>query len=221
MGSCCYAPTKKDFLWWYWLLLVSIVGIPMLAAVFYVARGHAADDEARRRRGRTAAWIFWTGTAVIAIPLLVIVSGVLRSHYGYEANDLFWLSRGRGFAAGYWTLVLQFFASIVAANGANEWTRKRKRWYVRISLLVFCVAVYLVILVTLGLVFERPAINVMQFLVCMLPAHYWGGFKDLPDERHAWKALVAFVVAASLFFFVSYVGEDFARWVCGPPGRRI
>ncbi|MDY0167712.1 MAG: hypothetical protein RBS80_14285 [Thermoguttaceae bacterium] len=23
MGSCCYQPSKGDFLWWYWLLLVS------------------------------------------------------------------------------------------------------------------------------------------------------------------------------------------------------
>jgi hypothetical protein len=29
MGSCCFTPSKRDFLWWYWLLLASIVGIPM------------------------------------------------------------------------------------------------------------------------------------------------------------------------------------------------
>ena len=45
MGSCCFTPTKRDFLWWYWLFLVSIVGIPMLLAVWYVSQGV-------RRRGR-------------------------------------------------------------------------------------------------------------------------------------------------------------------------
>ena len=57
MGGCCYTPTKKDFLWWYWLLLASIVGIPMLLAVLYVGRYPKADEEEKKRRGKRAAWI--------------------------------------------------------------------------------------------------------------------------------------------------------------------
>ena len=58
MGSCCFTPTKRDFLWWYWLLLASIVGIPMLLAAICVANVSAADEAAKRRRGQVAAWTF-------------------------------------------------------------------------------------------------------------------------------------------------------------------
>ena len=44
MGGCCFVPSKRHLLWWYWLLLTSIVGIPMLLAVLYV-RGRTAVDE--------------------------------------------------------------------------------------------------------------------------------------------------------------------------------
>ncbi len=219
MGSCCFTPTKRHFLWWYWLLLASIVGIPMLLAVLYVARDPPADDEEKKERGKQAACIFWTGTFLVAIAAFVIVHAVLQSYYGDEQGQLTWSSPGYGYSVGYWTLALQFFAATVAANGANQWTRKRK-WYVRLPLLVFCVAIYLFCLMFLNLAFRRPAINVMQFLVCMLPAHYWGDFKDSPDRAGAWKALVAFLVAASLFFLASCFGEDFAQWVCGPAGGK-
>ena len=58
------------------------------------------------------------------------------------------------------------------------------------------------------LLFRRPALNVMQFMACMLPAHHWGKFKDSPDTPHAWRALAAFVVAAVLVFLVARFGED-------------
>jgi hypothetical protein len=223
MGSCCFAPTKRDFLWWYWFVLVSIVGIPMLAAVLYVASCRAGDEEKKRRRGRTAAWIFWAGTALIAIPLVAIVTDLLRSPRGDARRPVTitydWpVSGADTYPVGELTLGVQFFAAIVAANGANELTRKRKRWYVRLSLLVLSMAVYLLALMALGLAFDRPAVNVMQFLACMLPAHFWGGFKDSPSQFHAWRALAAFVVAALLFFLVTHFGEGFAQWVCGSPG---
>ena len=78
MGSCCFTPTKRDFLWWYWLLLASIVGIPMLAAVLYVSQFPAADDRQNKLRGRQAALIFWVGTVLVAIVAFLIVWDVLR-----------------------------------------------------------------------------------------------------------------------------------------------
>ncbi len=220
MGSCCYTPTKKDFLWWYWLLLVSIVGIPMLLAVLYVAWHPDMDDEAKRRRGERAAGIFWVGTFCAAIALFFIVNVVLgmiypgETAYGYSFNS--W--RHNDCFSGWMALAVQFFFATVAANGTNSLVRKR-RWQVRIPLFVMCVGLYVVFmaLCPVELRFRRPAIHVMQFMVCMLPAHYWGGFKDSPDTGHAWKALWAFLVAASLFFWVSYFGEDFAQLICGVP----
>jgi glycerol uptake facilitator-like aquaporin len=214
MGSCCFTPSKKDFLWWYWLLLASIVGIPMLLAVLYVARRPEADEELRKRRGKRAAWIFWVGTFVVAIAAFFVVHIVLASFYPDESGPPFW--HNYNYLAGWWILALQFFVATVAANATNDLVRK-KRWYWRIPLVVLCVAGYLFALLLPDMVFRRPAINVMQFLVCMLPAHCWGNFKDSPDTRHAWRALFAFLVAAALFFLVSYFGEDFAQWICGPP----
>ena len=110
-------------------------------------------------------------------------------------------------------MALQFFAATVAANGANSLTRKR-RWYLRVPLLVFCIAIYLFSLLFFGLTFRRPAINEMQFLVCMLPAHPWGEFKDSPNVSGSRKALLAFLAGTTLFFLVSYLGEDFSQLVC-------
>ena len=220
MGGCCFTPTKKDFLWWYWLLLASIVGIPMLMAVMYVARGHEADDRTKKQRGKTAAVIFWIGTFVVAIIAGIVVRVVLVTIYPYPDNaGVFapWYWAGVDYSTGWVFLALQFFCATVAANGADSLVRKRK-WFVRIPLVVLCLGLYVAALLVIEIGFRRPAVNVMQFLVCMLPAHYWGNFKALSDSSRAWKALLAFLVGATLFFLVSYFGEDFAQWVCGPPG---
>ena len=59
----------------------------------------------------------------------------------------------------------------------------------------------------------------MQFMACMLPAHYWGKFKDLSNPKTAWHALGAFVVGALLFSLVSYWGEPFAQMIVGAPTK--
>lgn len=211
MGACCYQPSKGDFLWWYWLLLVSIVGIPMLLAVLYVARQPAADEPTKMERGRTAEGIFWVGTFVVGVASFFVVYQVL------EAFVADWDRAGRdpSYMGGWLTLAIQFFFATVMANLTNDWTRKQERWYARVVLtilgvLLFLFAFFLLLAVSQGIfaMFRRPALNVVQFLVCMLPAHHWGKFKDSPDTRHAWRALAAFLVAAPLVFLAAYLGED-------------
>jgi hypothetical protein len=215
MGACCYSPTKNQFLWWYWLLLTSIVGIPMLLAVLYVASAPAGDEEARKRRGKTAAWIFWIGTVAVAIATFFVVDSVLMAgRSGNPGDESFWIFL---YSWGWEVLAIQFFLATAATIVAEGAVRKR-HWHRRVPLFVICVAAYLLLLVMLyfaGIGFRRPAIHGMQFLACMLPAHYWGIFKESPEPRHAWKVLGAFLVGAGLFFFVSYFGEDFAQIVCG------
>jgi hypothetical protein len=221
MGSCCFTPTKRDFLWWYWLLLASIVGIPMLLAVLYVARYPDADEETKKRLGRRAAWIFWAGTWVVAVSIFFLVDALLKTFYSDPSDRSYW---GIGYSvfayrAGWGALAMQFFFATVAANGVNSLVRKQ-RWYVGIPVVIFCVILYLTFMAMLcpiEIPFRRPAIHAMQFLVCMLPAHYWGVFKDTPDASRAWKAFWAFLTAAVLFFLVSYFGEDFAQLICGSP----
>ncbi|MGO9110177.1 MAG: hypothetical protein ACLP9L_13190 [Thermoguttaceae bacterium] len=206
MGACCYSPTKRDFLWWYWLLLASIVGIPMFLAVLYVAWQPEAHEQRKKARGIRAAWIFWIGTLIVAFAAFCIVQAYLKYTYSDESD---------GYWKGWSGLSLQLVFATIMANLTNEWTRKQKRWYVRILLTVFGVICFLLPLLALSpeIALRLPAINIMQFMVCMLPAHCWGQFKDAPDARHAWRALLAFLAAAPLVFLAGYFGEDLARFV--------
>jgi len=217
MGGCCFAPTRRQFLWWYWLLLVSIVGIPMLLAVWYVARGDHADEETRQARGKTAASVFWGGTFVVAIGLWFVVVMVSRVLNPPQPTQELWIGDTQYWLEGFGALAVQFFLAFFWANGTNDLVRKRP-WYGRFVLFVLSVFFYLVAVSWLGLVFRRPAINVMQFMACMLPAHYWGKFKDAASPQTAWRALWAFVIGATLFFAVSYFGEPFAELIVGVPG---
>ncbi|HBO43490.1 MAG TPA: hypothetical protein DD670_06080 [Planctomycetaceae bacterium] len=201
-------------------MLASIVGIPMLLAVWYVARSPEGDEELKNRRGTDAAWIFWVGTFLVAVGVFFAVHAVLPILYPPESDGpSLYFGKKDAYLAGWSMLALQFFFAAVAANATNNLVRKKK-WYWRIPLVVLCVAVYLFVLFLPELIFRRPAINVMQFLVCMCPAHFWGRFKDAPNTRRAWWTLVAFLAAATMFFLVSYFGEDFAQWICGPPPTR-
>ncbi|NLE38592.1 MAG: hypothetical protein GX621_11255, partial [Pirellulaceae bacterium] len=153
MGGCCFTPTKRDFLWWYWLLLASIVGIPMLLAVWYVARSPEGDEELKQRRGKHAAWIFWVGTFLVAVGAFYAVHAVLPILYPAESDELdFYFGQKDAYLDGWWMLALQFFFATVAANAANNLVRKKK-WYWRIPLVVLCVAIYLFVLLLQELTF--------------------------------------------------------------------
>jgi hypothetical protein len=211
MGSCCFTPTKRDFLWWYWLFLLSIVGIPMLLAVWYVSQGSGVEEQEKLRRGKVAARIFWLGTLVVGFFSFFVVTNVLEVMY--PGSDGYW--GYHNYQGGYAALAVQFCIATVAANGANNLVRKRPL-DARIPLLLVCLGAYW-LAASVIIPFTRPAIHFMQFLVCMLPAHCWGVFKDTPDTRRAWRAFWAFFAAAALFFLVSYFGEDFAQLFYGQP----
>jgi cation transport ATPase len=182
----------------------------MLLAVLYVTRHGNVEEAEKSSVVRRAALIFWAGTFLMGFGLLFVVNMVFAAQYSGAPT---WGSEAADYTAGYAILAAQFFAAFVAANGANDLIR-RHRWYVRVPLFVACIAMYLVLLVSLFLSFRRPAINVMQFATCMLPTHYWGRFKDAPNQPNAWAALLACLAGATLFFGASYFGEDFAQWVC-------
>jgi hypothetical protein len=213
MGDCCFTPTKRDFLWWYWLLLVSIVGIPMLLAVMYVSVAPATDEAGKRRRGQVAAWIFWLGTAVTTAATFAVLWLVLNRVYPGVAVREWWRNEG-AWHDGSVFLAVQFCVAFIFASLTNGLVRGKSR-YARILWFVVGILTYVVVFLLPDLAFRRPTVNVMQFIVAMLPAHCWGAFKALPERRAAWKTLAAFVIAVPLFFIVSCYGEDFAVWVFG------
>lgn len=217
MGSCCYTPTKKDFLWWYWLLLVSIVGIPMLLAVLYVAWHRDADEEKKRQRGVVAAWIFWLGTLVIGIWAYGVVNSAINASFANARGEVPWGSEGYRCWEGWTYLAMRFFFATVLGNLLFD-VRHKRAWFVRVPQILLCFVAYLVA-IDPGWTRGSSAVIVGQILVCFLPAYYWNRFKDIPDTPHAWRALLAFVAAASLFFLLSYSGEDFARSLTYPGQR--
>jgi len=58
MGGCCFTPRKTQLLWWYWLVLFSVVGVPMFAAALYVQRA-SSRGILDRRDVRRASCLFW------------------------------------------------------------------------------------------------------------------------------------------------------------------
>ena len=75
MGTCCYSPKRSEFLWWYWLLLASVVGVPMFLACRYVER-RAATEHETVELGRPASRVFWA-SALLSLAAVVLVALVL------------------------------------------------------------------------------------------------------------------------------------------------
>lgn len=121
MGSCCFTPRRSQFLWWYWLLLASIVGIPMLIACWYVARQAKAGQGADPTLGKTARFIFWSG-AVLSACVLIGVLHALIAHFQPE-----WMNLDGDrvtetyFSPGYlWALVASYLGSVAVLAGAYD-----------------------------------------------------------------------------------------------------
>ena len=199
MGGCCYAPSKREFLWWYWLLLASVVGIPMFLAAWYVARKESSEEE-KRELGKKASIVFLVAT-VISFALAVTLGCCIAKHMDYLS------------------LVGGFLIAVILANGAAKALRKNTTISGRIfpvlghlllwSLVCAIDAVFLGDMV--GLDSGRPGVLPIYslpaffsvFAVCMLPAFCWSRFVDSPTTRNARQFLLGIVVGAFLFWAVT------------------
>lgn len=215
MGGCCFTPKKTQLLWWYWLLLFSVVGIPMLAATLYVQRvTHQGTIE--DRDVRAASRIFWLGTGMsfVLIGLLLFLFAPTRGP-GAEI--------GRDVAV----FVVGFLFWLAIAVAAAKRSRKILRWYWRLAS-VLCYAFLPACLawlpwgllpsVQLSSVGIVP-LGVMKFAACMLPAHYWQRFTESASTKRAWLFLGALVGGTLLFWVVCQYGYDMhvslRRWLIG------
>lgn len=205
MGGCCFTPKKTQLLWWYWLLLFSIVGIPMFAAALYVrhAARHGLIESWQARR---ASRIFWLGACLSLIVLCLIVLFV-----GFEIRRL----QGER----YWNallFVVSFLFWLFVAVGAAKLTEKAGPRYARMAV-VACSAISPAVVMWLPYALlsadaQRSAgllpTGVMKFLACMLPAHCWYRFTVAPSTKRAWLFLGALAVGTVLFWVVSQYGYD-------------
>jgi hypothetical protein len=202
MGGCCFTPRKTQLLWWYWLLLFSIVGIPMFAAALYV-RHAARHGLIEPCQVRLASRIFWGGACVslllVSLVLLLLVFGTTQLP-----------------GAGFWDVVLfaaSFLFWLTVAIGAARLTEKSKPWYARMAVVAFCAIVPAVaIWWSWGLMayymegIGMLPLSAMRFLVCMLPAHYWYRFTVSPSTKRAWLFVAALALGTALFWVVSQYG---------------
>jgi len=205
MGGCCFTPRKTQLLWWYWLVLFSVVGIPMFAAALYVRRAarHGLIEPWQVRR---VSRIFWLGACLslflFSLVLLFLVFGTTlladESHWDavtFAVSFLFWL---------------------MVAVGAAKLTEKAEPRYARMAVVVCCAIVpaifvwwswALVDFYWMHGIGTLPT-SVMKFLVCMLPAHYWYRFTVAPSTKRAWLFLGALALGTALFGVVSQYGYD-------------
>jgi len=203
MGGCCFTPRKTQLLWWYWLLLFSIVGIPMFAAALY-ARHAARHGLVEPWQARRASRIFWLGAcfsvALVGLVLLLV---------GFETRRLP--------GESYWnavTFAVSFLFWLVVAVGAAKLTEKAEPRYARMAVVACCAIIPAAVtwlpyaLLSAGV--QRGIgllpIGVMKFLACMLPAHYWYRFTVAPGTKRAWLFLGALALGTALFWVVSQYG---------------
>ncbi len=205
MGGCCFTPRKTQLLWWYWLLLFSVVGIPMFAAALYVQRasGRGILD---RRDVRRASCIFWLGTGLslllMGLLLLAILTyvglpsaGRYRESIEFVVSFIFWL------------------VIAVAAGKTADKVRYRlaRPAVVAAYALVPGYLVWLPSALPYGAVRQAwflVPLSLLKFIVCMLPAHFWHVFTVSPTRRKAWLFVLATTFGTILFWLVFQYGLD-------------
>jgi hypothetical protein len=217
MGGCCFTPKKTQLLWWYWLLLFSIVGIPMFVAALYI-RQAARHGVIEPWQVRGASRAFWLGACVLLFSTAVLFVLTVDTYVKNEA-----------FAEAIW-FVASFLFWLAVAVGAAKLTEKTRSRPVR-AVTVGCCAMLPALFTSLPYLGYHASysvglwpLGVMKFLVCMLPAHYWYRFTVSPGTKRAWVFLGALAVGTALFWVVSQYGYDthvflFSRLWGVPPGR--
>ena len=207
MGSCCFTPKKTQLLWWYWLLLLSIVGIPIFFAALYISR-RSQKGEPKREDIRNASRIFWI-TSVISCISFFVLAIIIWNHAGF----IFLLNRSTATE-----FIFAFFFWLAVATSIAGAVEKRKRAVHRLVILLGCLfgCLFLILaaksVLPWGTAWASHSIlmlpvSLMRFAVCMLPAHYWNRFSVSPNRRTAWNWLFALVGGTFLFWLVTQCGD--------------
>ncbi len=196
MGSCCFTPRRTQFLWWYWLLLASIVGIPMLLAAWYVARHPYIDDEARQKVGKRGSAIFWYSSLVMA-GLVFLVTWLFfqkyhpASVYSYSPTEV----------GTFGTLIISFLGGVALLTAGDDRGGRRKA-----RIIIPLLATSLLFLLT---IFSATSITEFFLLlaVCLFAAHFIGLFSEKPTQRTAWQALLMLILSTFLFWGSAKYGK--------------
>ena len=223
MGSCCFTPRKYNFLWWYWLVLASIIGIPMLLAAWYMQRQkrkiEATPDDAvpvedrLQKAGKKAGRVFWKCAFLLAIAGMVVA--IVLTYRLYS------MSIAEHASQTEYLLIWEFFFCLILTNFGTAWSRKRKTLIGKIA--VFAVALLLWIKLNPAgilsffpfgffLVGEqpdaiRPFVSTLTFACGWFAMYYWRDFLDQPTRRKIWRSIGAVALAAFLYYGAERYGN--------------
>ena len=198
MGTCCFTPKKTDFLWWYWLLLFSVIGIPMFLAALYISK--RAKREGTEKKYKLTALSIFFGASIISLVLVFLLLDILKEHPSFI-----------GFLLGF---VFCMLVATAACKAVEKHSQTRKRIAVLLAFVFFWYLIY--VLPSFFLSFGEFGIYggqgsvstiIMVFAVCMLPAHYWHRFSVASNKKNAWIFLVAFVIGVFLFWVAVRYGN--------------
>jgi hypothetical protein len=202
MGSCCFTPRRTQFLWWYWLLLASIVGIPMFLACWYVARHETEDENTKKRLGKKAGRIFWWATIVTAA-FICVASWKIHERFvsGNTSNTIEWYAAPH-FDLSYLIILIIGYVSGVAFVTAIANASAKNR-LIRLLLAIAVLGIYLV------LVYEPPPTAELFWMLAVWAgvAHFLVGFSSRSSLKTARRAFVALICGAFLFWGVAKYGR--------------
>src|ERR1051325_8328310 len=196
MGSCCFTPRRSQFLWWYWLVLASIVGIPMLLAAWYVAGHPYADDDTRQKLGKKAAAIFWYSSMVTAVLVFLATWFIYRSYhpapvYSFSPSVIDTLRN----------LILAYLGGVALLTAGDDRGGKRKT-----RILAWLGAVLVLFLSTVSSL-ASVAEFCLMLATCAFVAHFFGLFAEDPTPKTARHALGVLVLGAFLFWGSAKYGK--------------
>src|ERR1043166_6130830 len=205
MGACCFTPRRTQFLWWYWLVLATVVGIPMLLAGWYVARCPTGDEEQRRNRARKAIALFCAGaiaSAAIAIGIGHQVAATLLGPSGKEFRGLVYLLSG-------------YVCGISLALWLGPYLQRLTLVRLLVIMLSIAVAAFIILPmgpvdVIFGTAMAEPQQVSLLFAVCTLPSLFFRRFALTPTRKAAKQALLSAIVGALVF----WRSEEYGKVEC-------
>jgi hypothetical protein len=201
MGSCCFTPRRTQFLWWYWLLLASIVGIPMFLACWYVARHKPADEQVKLELGKGAAKIFWLSTA-LAAGLTFAVGWCVYQNVVTETERQY--SYVPSVFNAYVLLVIAYVGSLALLSGRGKAGAGEASRALRFSGRLLLLAVLLTN--TVWSVASTMELF-LQMAVCLAVAQFLREFTMKPNRTTARRAGVALCLGALLFWGATKYGR--------------
>jgi hypothetical protein len=93
MGGCCYIPRPREILWWYWLALLGIFGVPLLLTG--LAYRKMKTSLGKKNALFFAALVFFATLAIITVVVLFFLiehHWTMNLPYVYMVVSFVWLT---------------------------------------------------------------------------------------------------------------------------------